>query len=447
MTDIQNSSASDPSPSLPRRSFLGQMAAGSAFAGLALHGGLARSVEAAEDNGQDRRIVIGVMGLSRGRALANTFAKAPNVSIKYLCDTDTNRADACQAQIAKIEGQSPTAIQDFRKILDDEEVDVLVCAAPNHWHAPATILGCSHNKHVYVEKPCSHNPNEGEMMVAAARKYNRAVQMGSQRRSAEKIIEGINLLKEGAIGRVYYARSWYANSRGPIGNGKPAEVPAHLDFELWQGPAPRKDYIDNLVHYNWHWRWHWGNGELGNNGVHSLDLCRWGLGVDYPTRVVSSGGRYAFDDDQETPDTHLVSFEFPGKKQIMWEGLSCNRHGINQSGFGVTFHGETGSMFIGDGGYTLYDNRNKEVKKENKNRGDVEHIDNFLAAIRSDKPLSCNAEIEEGHKSTLLCHLGNIAHRTGRTLNCDPQNGHIKDDKDAMALWAREYAPKWEPKV
>jgi predicted dehydrogenase len=186
---------------------------------------------------------------------------------------------------------------------------------------------------------------------------------------------------------------------------------------------------------------------LGNNGIHALDVARWGLGVDYPIRVVSSGGRYAFDDDQETADTHVVSFEFPGKKQIMWEGLSCNRSGINQEGYGVTFHGEKGTLEIGDGGYVLYDNRNKEVKKANLNRGDAEHVANFLEAIRSEKPLSLNAEIEEGHKSTLLCHLGNIAHRTGRTLTCDPQNGHILDDRDAMKLWDREYEPKWEPKV
>ena len=447
MNQSRNHNSATPAASVGRRTFLGQVAAGGALAGMALHGGLARGVEAAEENGEERRIVVGVMGLSRGRALANTFAKLPNVSIKYLCDADTTRADACTADIAKIEGQKPEAIQDFRRILDDEEVDVLVCAAPNHWHAPATIFACQAGKHVYVEKPCSHNPHEGEMMVAAARKHNRAVQMGSQRRSGAKIVAGINLLKEGAIGKVYYSRSWYANSRGPIGKGKPGGVPSDLDFDLWQGPAPNRPYVDNLVHYNWHWRWHWGNGELGNNGIHSLDLCRWGLGVEYPIRVVSAGGRYAFDDDQETADTHNVSFEFEGGKQIFWEGLSCNRFGINQSGFGTTFHGEKGSLSLTDGGYILYDNRNKEVKKENASRGDTEHIVNFLDAIRNEKPLSLNAEIEEGHKSTLLCHLGNIAHRTGRALNCDPQNGHILNDKEAMQLWAREYNPKFEPKV
>ncbi len=240
MTAPQHHDATDPSQNscVPRRKFLGQVAASGALAGLAIHGGLSRGVEAAEEGADERRIVVGVMGLSRGLALANTFGKLPGVSLKYLCDADTTRTNAAVAKIGKIEGQTPKGIGDFRRILDDEEVDVLICAAPNHWHAPATILGCAHGKHVYVEKPCCHNPQEGEMMVAAARKHNRAVQMGSQRRSGVKIIEGINLLKEGAIGRVYYSRGWYANSRGSIGKGKAIPVPSTLDYELWQGPAP-----------------------------------------------------------------------------------------------------------------------------------------------------------------------------------------------------------------
>jgi predicted dehydrogenase len=439
---------------MPRREFLGRAAAigGSA---LVLHGAYAAGADTAADgaaaktgNGDaERTVVVGVMGLSRGRALADSFAKRPNVQVKYLCDVDQTRADSAAALIAKVEGQSPQAVTDFRKILDDPQVDALICAAPNHWHGPATILACTAGKHVYVEKPASHNAREGELMIEAARKHKRAVQMGSQRRSGPGIIAGVQAIQDGEIGRAYYARSWYANVRGPIGKGKPADVPENLDFELWQGPAPRVEYVDNLVHYNWHWRWHWGNGELGNNGVHSLDLCRWALGVDYPTRVVSSGGRYAFDDDQQTPDTHVVSFEFPGRKQIMWEGLSCNRHGINRTGFGVTVHGETGTIELTDNGYIVYDNRGKEVKKAGDGRGDIEHIDNFLQAIREDDPTVLNQEIESGHKSTLLCHLGNIAHRTGRTIICDPQDGHVQNDKEAAELWGREYAPGWEPRV
>ncbi|MCA9221739.1 MAG: Gfo/Idh/MocA family oxidoreductase, partial [Planctomycetales bacterium] len=383
------------------------------------------------------RVVIGVMGLSRGRSLATSFAKQPNVEVKYVCDVDQNRAASGGQLIEGLGAKAPQVVSDFRRILDDKSVDALVCAAPNHWHAPATILACAAGKHVYVEKPCSHNPREGELMVEAARKHKRAVQMGSQRRSGPGTNEAIQKLREGAIGKVYLVRSWYDNARGSIGVGKPADVPSELNYDLWQGPAPRRPYIDNLVHYNWHWRWHWGNGELGNNGVHTLDLCRWGLGVDFPTRVTSAGGRYHFQDDQETPDTHTVNYEFDGVGQITWEGKSCNRHGDKF----IVFYGTEGTLELDSNGtHRIYDGRDKLVSEtKSPSLGDIEHIVNLLDAIRNDKPLALNAEIAEGHKSTLLCHLGNIAHRVGRTLNCDKSNGHIVDDAEAMKLWQREY--------
>lgn len=385
------------------------------------------------------------MGLSRGRSLAVSFAKQPGVVVKYVCDTDQSRAESGARLLEGASGQAPQAVGDFRRILDDAEVHALICAAPNHWHAPATILACAAGKHVYVEKPCSHNPSEGELMVQAARKANRAVQMGAQRRSGPGTIEAIRKLRDGAIGRVYLARCWYGNLRPSIGRGKPAPVPAGLDYELWQGPAPRVPYVDNRIPYNWHWFWHWGNGELGNNGIHGLDLCRWGLGVDFPVRVTSSGGRYRFDDDQETPDTQTVCLEFDGRRQITWEGLSCNKHDRKF----VIFYGEGGALELeGNGAYTVFDAQDKEVGKfGSPSVGDDEHIVNFLDAIRNDKPLSLNGEIAEGHKSTLLCHLGNIAHRTGRALQCDASNGHIVGDDEAMKLWRREYEPGWEPKV
>ena len=395
----------------------------------------------------NEQVVIGIMGMSRGRDLARTFQKADNVSVKYVCDVDQNRAQAAAASIEKETGKRPAAIGDFHKILDDADVDALVCAAPNHWHAPAGILACAAGKHAYIEKPCSHNPHEGELLVAAARKHKRCVQMGSQRRSGATIREGIALVHGGKIGNVFYSRSWYANLRGPIGTGKALSVPAHLDYELWQGPAPRQPFVSNRLHYNWHWVWHYGNGELGNNGVHSLDVSRWGLGVDYPVRVTSSGGRYVYDDDQQTPDTHVVSFEFPGGKQAVWEGISCNRHGIDGDSFGVNFLGDNGSLHITSGGYKLFSKSNKLVEEKKGARADQEHINNFVAAIRANDHGLLNAEIETGHKSTLLCHLGNIAHRTGRSLNCDPANGHILNDADAMKYWKRDYAPGWEPTV
>lgn len=283
-------------------------------------------------------------------------------------------------------------------------------------------------------------------MVAAARKHNRCVQMGSQRRSGDGLQRAMAELKDGVIGRVYLTRAWYFSVRGSLGTGKQADPPANLDYDLWQGPAPRTPYIDNRVHYNWHWFWQWGNGELGNNGIHTLDICRWGLGVDYPVRVTSSGGRYRFDDDQETPDTHTVCFEFDNDSKAVWEGISCNRHG---SGF-VSFYGENGAMDVDQaGGYKIYDGPKDKLLREEKGttRGDNEHFVNLLDAIRNDDPTRLNSEIEIGHKSTLLCHLGNIAHRTDRVLNCDPKNGHILKDEEAAGLWKRDYEPGWEPKV
>lgn len=425
---------------IPRRDFLGKAALGTAASGLV---GSTLSARAADE--PSNRVVVGVMGLSRGRSLATQFSRVPGVEVKYVCDIDTERVATAQSAVEKACGKKPEGITEMQRILDDKEVDALVCAAPNHWHAPATILGCKAEKHVYVEKPCSHNPREGELMVEAARKYNRAVQMGSQRRSSSTIIEAIQMLHDGKLGRVYSAQAFYNSRRGATGKCEPKDAPANVNYELWQGPAPRIPYVSNRVHYKWHWFWHYGNGELGNNGVHTLDICRWGLDVDYATRITSNGGRYRYDDDQQTPDTHNVSYECPDKKLITWTGHSCN---VMKESF-VVFRAEEGSMHVADNGeITIYDNKGEVASTvPGKGRGDREHIENFVAAIRNDTPFELNAQIEKGHKSTLLCHLGNIAHRTGRTLNCDAKSGRIMADEKAMAYWQRDYEPGWEPTV
>jgi len=421
-----------------RRQFLDLAVLGAA--GMAT----AFSTRAAADTPSER-VVIGVMGLSRGRALASTFAKLPNVEVRYVCDADSDRARACANMLAEEGAPGARPIGDFRQILDDGEVDALVCAAPNHWHAPATILACSAGKHVYIEKPASHNPREGELMVEAARKHGRVVQVGMQRRSSPQIRAAIELLHAGEIGRVYSARATYASRRGSLGHGQPAEVPARLDYEIWQGPAPRKPYLDNRVHYNWHWFWHWGNGELGNNGVHTLDLCRWGLQVDHPAHVTSSGGRFVFEDDQETPDTHTVGFTFDDKKMITWQSHSCNPHAQDF----VNFYGETGTLKLESrGNYVVYNLDNEEIHREEDGvLGDSEHAADFLAAVRSGDAMAVHSEVDDARRSALLCHLGNIAHRTGRALHCDTATGHIVEDAEAMAFWAREYEPGWEPVV
>jgi predicted dehydrogenase len=346
---------------------------------------------------------------------------------------------------------------DFRHALESSDVDVLVIAAPDHWHAPAAILALQAGKHVYVEKPCSHNPLEGEMLVRAQAQYGHLVQMGNQQRSAPESISAIQQIHDGLIGRPYLARTWYANTRGPIGRGSVAPVPGWLDYDLWQGPAPRTPYRDNVVHYNWHWFWRWGTGEINNNAAHELDVARWALQVDYPVRVTSAGGRYHFQDDWEFPDTQIVSYDFENETSITWDGRSCNGHLVEGRGRGTAVHGTEGTVIIDRSGYVAYDNDRNEIGREM--RGSPEdaldtsgagsltdlHIANFLATIRGEDTL--RAPIADGRKSVLLCHLGNIAHKTGRALECDSRTGHILDDIEAMQMWTREYEPGWEPTV
>ena len=396
-----------------------------------------------------QNVTVGVMGTGgRGTELAVEYASRPGVTVRYVCDVDATRADRAAAAVAARqdkESAGPKAVGDFRRILDDKEVDVMVVAAADHWHAPAAILACAAGKHVYVEKPCCHNPHEGELLVAAARKYKRIVQHGTQRRSWPKNVEAVELVKSGGIGRVLFSRGWYNNVRPSIGRGKEGPPPGKLDFALWQGPAPERPFRDNILHYNWHWFWHWGTGECGNNGVHALDVCRWGLGVDYPRRVTAGGGRYYYDDDQETPDTHSVTYDFGDKGMIVWEGRSCHPRGFEGSGFGIAFYGDAGTVVIDSGGYKVLDLNGKVTKEDSGPGGNAEHVQNFLDCVRNGgKP---NAEIEEGYKSALLCHLGNIAYRTGRTVNLDPQTHRIAGDAEQQALWGREYRKGWEPKV
>lgn len=409
---------------------------------------------------QSEKVVVGVVGTnSRGHYLARMFAQLPNVEVGYICDVDANVLNKTITEIEKLTGRKPKGEKDVRKLMEVKDLDAVVIAAPDHWHAPATLMALKAGKNVYIEKPCSHNPAEGEMLVTAASKYNRLVQMGNQRRSFPKMIDAVQALREGIIGRVYFAKGWYANARKPIGVGKTTPVPAHLDYELWQGPAPRKPYKDNLIHYNWHWFWNWGTGEALNNGTHEIDLMRWGLGVEYPTKVVSGGGRFAYKDDWETPDTQTITYEFPNNTAISWEGRSCNDYDEVKSGRGVIFYGEKGTMVIpGGDDYKVYELGSKLIKEVKTDiqqadatntmgmgeKLDSLHLQNFVDSIRGKAKL--NSPIVEGHKSTLLPQLGNIAYRSGSTIYCD-SNGRIKDNIAANALWSREYEKGWEMKL
>ncbi|KAA0991189.1 Gfo/Idh/MocA family oxidoreductase [Dyadobacter aurulentus] len=443
-----------------RRDFIKKSLAGSAmlaFGGV-LPGFTPKSY--AKIIGANEKVRVGMMGVnSRGLALSSNYALQPNCEVVSISDVDSRAAEKAISTVNEIAKYKPANVPDFRKALENKDMDALVVAAPDHWHAPAAILASKAGKHVYLEKPCSHNPHEGELLIAAAKKYKNVIQMGNQRRSWPNVAGAIKAVHEGVIGRVYFAKGWYTNNRASIGIGKEVAVPSWLDYELWQGPAPRKAYKDNVVHYNWHWFWNWGTGEALNNGTHMLDLMRWGLQVDYPTRVTSSGGRYRYKDDWETPDTQVINLEFANNTAMTWEGRSCNGRTIEGASVGVVFYGDNGSLQIGEGNtYQIFDLKNKLVKeakndfvidplnKMNPSQGlDALHIQNFFDGIK--KGTALNAEIVGGHQSTLLAQLGNIAIRSGDTLNIDPTNGHIKGNKAAEKFWKREYQKGWEPTV
>jgi len=411
-------------------------------------------------NAPSNKVVVAVMGVNgRGAFLAESFSKLPNVEVAYICDVEEKAIANGLKSFANAD-KKPAVIKDIRELVNKKDFDALVIAAPDHWHAPAAILGVAHGKHVYVEKPCSHHPYEGELLIQAMKKYpNQIIQMGSQRRSFPTLIEAAQMLKDGIIGNVYYGKGWYNNNRKSIGIGKKIPPPPTLDFNLWQGPAPRRDYQDNLIHYNWHWFWHWGTSETCNNASHEMDCCRWFLGVDYPTKVVSAGGRYAFKDDWQTPDTQTMSFEFGKNKSITWEGRSCNNYPTETSSRGFIIYGDKGTLVnLGNDDYKIFDYDKKLVKEVKTSGGgngsntisatgnlDSLHFATFVDAVRGNRKVI--STIEEGHKSVLLCHLANISQRLGRTLHCDPANGHILNDAEAMKLWKREYEKGWEPKV
>ncbi len=386
------------------------------------------------------------MGVNnRGRAIAKGMLSTSRADLVYICDVDRRAAEQVGEMVSKNQSSTPRIIGDFRQMLDDPTVDAVVVATPNHWHAPATILACDAGKHVYVEKPCSHTAAEGQWAIDAARRNDRVVQTGTQRRSWPAIVEAISKVRSGEIGDPLYSRTWYNNRRESIGQGKPTVAPDWLDWNLWQGPAPRREFKDNLVHYNWHWHWHYGNGELGNNGVHGIDLARWGLDVSFPNRVSASGGKYRHEDDQETPDTMMVSFDFPDKKTITWEGLSWSPTGPNDTRFGISFHGTDGTMVLRSTGYTQFDMKGNEVTSVQGTADDAAHFIDFFDCIENGGVPS--ADIEQGHRSALLCHLGNIAYRTSSTLQTDPSDGRVIGNPEAERLCSREYQDGWQPKT
>jgi predicted dehydrogenase len=410
--------------------------------------------------GANDRIHVMMVGVnSRGNALANNFARQKACEVVTVCDVDKRAIEKCIANVKTVQTRVPKGERDFRKALEDKQTDAVVIATPDHWHTPAALLALQAGKHVYLEKPVSYCPREGEMLAEAATKYGKVVQIGTQRRSWPEVIEAIQQVQDGVIGKVHFGKGWYINDRPSIGTGKMVAVPEWLDWDLWQGPAPRTVYKDNIVHYNWHWFWRWGTAESLNNGTHMIDLLCWGMNLKYPTKVSSMGGRYYYKDDWETPDTQTVSLEFGNEASLLWEGQSCNGKLIENSSAGVVFYGDGGSLYISGGNdYKIFDKKNKlvrdvqsDVKIDAQNTVspaqhlDAIHILNFFDGIQKSVPL--NMTVDAGHRCTLLMQLANISLRTGRMLEINPSNGHIVNDNEAQRYWSRSYEPGWEPKI
>ena len=406
--------------------------------------------------GANDRVHVAVAGVrSRGREHILSLSVADNAEVTHVCDVDRRYLDEGAGLVTEKSGQVPVKEKDIRILLESKDIDAITVATPEHWHAPMSIMAMQAGKHVYVEKPCSHNPAETAMLINAQQKTGMKVQMGNQQRSSIHTIEAMAKIHNGEIGRPYYGKAWYNNKRPGIGIGKVVPVPDYLDWELWQGPAPRRPYKDNIHPYNWHWFWHWGTGETLNNGTHEVDLCLWALRVGYPQRVKSAGGRYHFHDDWEFYDTLNASFEYDDQL-ITWEGKSCNNMEYYGRGRGVTIHGTEGTVLIDRNGYEIYNNDNVQTFKYEKPVKDATtglggggpmtdaHFQNWINAIRTGEKL--NSPIKEGSVSVTMLLLSNIAWKTGRTLNLDSQ-GKIQKDKSAMKFWGREYEKGWEPEI
>lgn len=402
--------------------------------------------------------IIGTGG--RAHAIAQSIGRCSNIRLTHACDVDQVALQRFLAYAEKQTGGTVQAERDFRRLLENKDIDAVAIATPEHWHAPMAIMAMQAGKQVYVEKPCSHNLQENEWLVQAQQKYGKLCQMGNQQRSAATSIRAIADIHAGLIGEVYFAKGWYANTRGPIGTGKVVPVPDTLDWDLWQGPAPREAFRDNVHPYNWHWFRAWGTGEVHNNGTHEIDICRWALGVTYPKRVASSGGRLHFQDDWQFYDTQEVSFEFDGGKTIVWEGRSCNGMPLYGRGRGVLIHGTKGSILLDREGYERYELGGKLIERlEEKQTGTsantadtsgfdyltVLHMQNFTNAIREGEAL--RAPIQEGAVATHLCHLGNMAQDLRTSLEVDSTSGKVLNEPKAQALWGRTYEKGWEVKV
>jgi predicted dehydrogenase len=398
----------------------------------------------------NERMQVGVIGPGgMGSSHLNELAGRQDVEVSYVCDADANRLAAAAGLVRDKTGRDAQAVKDLRQILDDKAVDAVFIATPDHWHAPATLLACAAGKHVYVEKPCSHNLREGRLMVDAARRADRVVQVGTQSRSTAHVIEAMKALRDGIIGDVLVAKAWNSQRRGDIGRQQPTDPPPHLDFDMWLGPAPVHPYQSNLLHGVWRWWFAFGAGDIGNDGVHDIDIARWGLGVEcHPSRITALGGKYFFDDDQQWPDTQYVVFEYPAQqagqrpRQLIFEQRIWSPYVQEGHENGNAFYGTKGMMILGKkSGWQVVLERNEPGPRKEGTFSLPDHHQNFFDCIRSgQRP---NADIEIGHLTASLCHLGNIATRVGRVVQFDPAQEQVLGDDEAAAMLRRKYREHW----
>jgi predicted dehydrogenase len=433
-----------------RRDFIKKFAAGTA--GLAL-GGVAYGLPAKNYDriiGANDRLNIAVIGLG-GRGVLYDKAislKENNVNLIYLCDVMKSQREKALAAYAKLIDNKPVLENDIRKVVSDPKLDAILNATPDHWHTPGACMAMAAGKHVYVEKPCSHNPHEAETLVACTKKYNKVVQMGNQYRSVPHFMEIVTEIHNGVIGKAFKATTFLSSPRKSIPVAEKAPVPEGLDWDLFQGPAPRAEYINQIWDYIWHWYgWNYGTAEIMNNGIHEMDIARWALQVEYPDYVdVEAEKRYFVDDGWTMYDTMDATFKFPDKKIIKWDGKSRNAYNTYGSNRGVIIYGSEGTVYVDPFGYKLY-NREGSMLREKKREsetddGTITHISNFFNAIRGKEKL--NSPIEIGAISNMLANYANIAYRIGKPFEVDSETGRIFD-REAMKLWHRDYEPGWEP--
>lgn len=437
---------------ITRREFIDALAVGTA--GLAV-GTTAKSY--AQILGSNDRLNFAVIGLnSRAYAhLSALKANKANARISHVCDVESNILKKYVNNATQMMGEAPVGEKDFRHVLAMKEIDAITIATPDHWHAPIAIAGLQAGKHVYVEKPCSHNPAEGALLVEAQRKYGKLVQMGTQQRSSPHTIEIVDKIHNGLIGHAYFAKTWYSNVRKSIGHGKVVPVPATLDWDLWQGPAPRQAYTDNVQPYNWHWFKTWGTGEALNNGTHEVDVARWALGVGYPNSVSSTAGRYQFKDDWQFYDTMLTSYSYDNA-MLAWEGKCCNGMKYFGRDRGTEIMGTTGSVIVDRDGYEVYDLKGKMTSELKANKGATSsddlvgrdsmtdaHFANFIAGIQ--KGAKLNQPVAQGNVAVTMLQLSNVAWEVNHELHLNPTDGKVLNDPAAMKYWGREYEKGWAP--